>query len=105
MDEQPRYTITRERARESVRPGWHALVDEAFDLVESQGVAVIQVKEKFGQLRIYTSTADADFYSKIWAIEERSSTICEFCGAPSEIRNRGGWLKSICDACLEKPRV
>lgn len=105
MDKQTKYYITRDRARECVRPGWHALVDEAFDLVEAQGVDVIQVKEKFGQLRIYTGSADADFYSKIWEIEERSATICEFCGAPSHIRSRGGWLKSICDPCLEKPRV
>lgn len=91
----------REYAKMCVGNGWHGLVDEAFDLCEKHGVEVTQVKEKFGQLRIYTGYTPDRLYTKIHEIENRSGTICETCGAPSQLQTRGGWLKSICDPCKE----
>lgn len=101
----------REYAKLCVGSGWHALLDEVFDYFERQAVEVLQVKEKFGQLRIYVTSASdemyvsEDVYAKIAEIERRSGRICETCGAPSTLQNRGGWVKSICDPCLEKVSV
>jgi len=95
----------REYAKMCVGAGWHGLVDEAYDLLEPHGIKVTQVKEKFGQLRIYTGWMRVDIANeldeKLWAIEERSISICETCGAPSTLQSLGGWLKSICDPCKE----
>jgi hypothetical protein len=95
----------REYAKMCVGAGWHGLVDEAFDLVESHGSEVAQLKEKFGQMRVYINSTSDDLYNKVWEIESKSASICETCGAPSKLQNRGGWLKSICDPCLEEHHV
>lgn len=96
-----RETISRDFAKQCVGAGWHGLVEEAFDAVEAERAQVIQVKEKFGQLRIYLISESEELYKKIYEIEERSSTICETCGAPGKNRSRGGWLRTICNPCLE----
>ena len=87
---------SREYAKQCVGNGWHGLIDEAYDLCERYGVEVTQVKEKFGQLRIYTGIMTKESSDvldpKIWAIEEKSRSVCE---------SRGGWLKSICNTCKD----
>ncbi len=56
-----------------------------------------QVKEKFGGLRFYVAAGEPDeVYKLIWAAENASTTICEICGAPGELRY-GGWIKTLCD--------
>lgn len=95
----------REYAKMCVGNGWHSLVDEAYDLCEKYGVEITQVKEKFGQIRIYTGIASEEVADevdpRIWEIESRSGSICECCGQPSTLQSRGGWLKSICNTCKD----
>lgn len=95
----------REYAKMCVGNGWHSLVDEAYDLCEKYGVEITQVKEKFGQIRIYTGIAKEEVADevdpRIWEIESRSGSICECCGQPSTLQSRGGWLKSICNTCKD----
>ena len=95
----------REYAKQCVGNGWHGLIDEAYDLLEPHEIQVTQVKEKFGQLRIYTGIMTAEVADvldeKIWAIEERSMSVCESCGQPSTLQSRVGWLKSICNTCKD----
>ena len=100
-----RQRVDREYAKMCVGNGWHGLVDELFDILESRNIEATQIKEKFGQLRVYTYPADEEVYDLIEEIEKRSATICETCGAESKIQNRGGWLRSICNPCLEKLNV
>jgi len=59
---------------------------------------VVQIKEKFGTLRIYTSGVMDVFTPIIERAEERSSQECEFCGAVGKLRD-GPWTKCRCDAC------
>lgn len=96
---------TREYAKQCVGNGWHGLIDEAYDLLEPYEIEVVQVKEKFGQLRIYTGIMSAEVSDvldpKIWEIESRSMSVCECCGQPSTLQSRGGWLKSICNTCKD----
>lgn len=106
---------TLEGARESVGPGWGPLAEEAWRLVTGVGGRVKQVKEKFGRLRIYADRfpedrAD-DVRRQLAVLEKRSATLCEWCGAPGEIRDdeyqaalppglryrRPWWIKTLCD--------
>ena len=79
--------------------GWHDLVVETIDAmveaVKPDGkFRVLQIKEKFGGLRIYTF--DARLSAIAHAAEERSYTICETCGAPGELGDDDGWYRTAC---------
>lgn len=89
---------TREMALQSVGEGWSSLVNEAFDMLTNVlgDVRVIQVKEKFGGLRIYTDVYVENIESIITDIERRSFSICEQCGQFGELRS-GGWYQTLCE--------
>ncbi|KAB2655094.1 hypothetical protein F9K94_21290 [Brucella tritici] len=107
--------------------GWVDIVDRFFDVVdcvvpESVGFDVIQIKEKFGGLRLYcrpvrpqhkTEQIDDDVVvnlrprkleawekefqlAKVLA-EQRSYFVCERCGQPGRLRVRGGYYFTACD--------
>ena len=79
---------------------WFELIDELFEI---EGVAVFDVKEKFGELNVH-AMASREGERKIVEICEKSRTICEVCGAPGTIRNHR-WLKTLCDRCnVERER-
>ena len=64
-----------------------------------------QVKEKFGQLRMYPSTADQNFsdlhFDQMISLErealEKSSYICEICGEKGVTRTDLSWIKTLCN--------
>ena len=89
---------TREFAKQSVGSGWHSLIDEVFDALEKKFsmVKIIQVKEKFGGLRIYTDYLNDDFDKIIQNVSEKSFTICETCGAAGNLRD-GSWYRTLCE--------
>ena len=79
--------------------GWHDLVvatiDAMVEAVKPDGrFAVLQVKEKFGGLRIYTFDARLSAIAR--DAEERSYAICETCGAPGTLGEHGGWYRTAC---------
>lgn len=88
---------TRELALASVGEGWAKLVNEAFDqLAHIKGnIKIIQVKEKWGGLRIYTDYSNHLYDKKVRELEERSFHICEVCGNPGNLRG-GGWYRTLC---------
>jgi hypothetical protein len=59
---------------------------------------VVQVKEKFGGLRFYMGRSNDTIRALIQAAETSAEGVCEYCGAPGEVRS-GSWLKTRCDAC------
>jgi hypothetical protein len=95
----------------SIGPGWFDLVLELdATLAEiDPDYRVLQIKEKFGGLCYYVQTSPGyemtgdymndPFYAPIRAAEARSTTICEDCGTDGELRP-GGWVVTLCDACL-----
>ena len=90
---------TREQALESVDIGWHELINKAFDKLESITDIIIvidQVKEKYGGLRIYTSTMYEEFDKFVIELETESYKICETCGEAGELRG-AGWYKTLCN--------
>lgn len=63
---------------------------------------LLQIKEKFGGLRIYLGGMESGLYEDVDSIvsnaEDESFSICEKCGKPGKPRE-GGWIKTLCDEC------
>jgi hypothetical protein len=57
---------------------------------------ILQVKEKFGGLRIYVNNADEAIRQRIEAAEQESFHTCEVCGQPGRLRE-DDWIKTLCD--------
>jgi hypothetical protein len=121
--------FTVEENDRSTTPGWPAVGDGWRELVETAvgriadavaaapagSLQIVQVKEKFGALRLYwQSTGLSDEIKN--AVEEavalasaRSACTCEFCGKEGRLHNRGGWLATACsehakgDAVASRP--
>ena len=98
----PTYVIyegyDRALALESVGKGWSSLIDEVFNYIEQNRVhsKVIQVKEKFGGLRVYTDVVHEGLDEVIRNVGNKSFKICEDCGAAGVLRS-GGWVRTLCD--------
>ena len=59
-----------------------------------------QVKEKFGLLRFYMTSATDEMYDLIREYENKSAHICEGCGAPGKLRG-DTWYVTQCDGCAK----
>ena len=85
--------------------GWFQLIWDLCESIESQlaidlheGFEVLQVKEKFGGLRFYTTSCSNEIYDLVDDAEEASYITCEVCGSPGE-SNQEGWIRTLCDDC------
>lgn len=115
--------IPREIAIGCVGKGWEGLVNEAYDIIDAfnkkiQSIDVLQVKEKFGTLRIYirnrvkvteqdvSNMIEPELFEDIWMrvheLEIRSAKVCEECGKEGHIRDKSGWYVCLCDSCFVK---
>lgn len=90
---------TRELALKSVGAGWASLINEVFDSFENiKGqIKIIQVKEKWGGLRIYTDYQNVELDIVIKDVENRSFEVCGVCGKAGKLRNCNGWYRTLCD--------
>ncbi len=95
----------RELAKRSVGAGWGGLIDEVFDKLEelANPVIIVQVKEKYAGLRIYTGGYDTNAETSVSRfdrflneIERKSFLTCEKCGAPGKVRGKS-WYYTSCD--------
>lgn len=59
-------------------------------------IQFVQVKEKFGTLRLYTNHVDDYIDGVINMAESMSGKTCDACGNPGELRG-GGWYYTACD--------
>ena len=57
---------------------------------------IMQVKEKFAGLRFYVSGCDDRIGTLIEFAERMSRCTCEKCGAPGELDDGTGWMKTHC---------
>ena len=81
-------------------PGWKALYEPLIELCKKEGVAILQIKEKFGTLRFYASKAPDHVRAAINDAEAKSAETCEMCGAPGE-RRSDGWIRTLCGKCAK----
>lgn len=83
--------------------GWYYILDDLFTKIEHADLpewfCLIQVKEKFGALRVYTSTSTEEIDNLIDAYEELSTRVCESCGGPAMVESVGGWYATLCNEC------
>jgi hypothetical protein len=98
-----------------VGSGWCELLENTFDVLAAidpnKTIIIDQIKEKFGQLRMYVHTEgneDQRRYNLIyWIIdcaEEQSGHICEECGEYGSIVSIGTWLYCRCKKCEKSLR-
>lgn len=82
--------------------GWFisfiVLLPNSFNKYRVYPFQVIQVKEKFGELRFYVNYGSDKIYDLIEEAEEKSAEICEICGKPGKL-NEGNWLRTRCKNC------
>lgn len=87
-------------------PGWYPLIErlsaDLAEIVRQEGLRrfrAVQVKEKFGGLRFYTTGGNERTLARIAEAAQEAEHTCEGCGAPGHIRSIDGWLTTICDDC------
>lgn len=97
--------------------GWFALVEDLCGTIKNRldwvnkydkegpmVVRVVQVKEKMGGLRFYTSMEGKNEKFRYWCegvihfAESFSYMICESCGNAGKLRP-SGWHRTLCDSC------
>lgn len=78
--------------------GWRKLVEEFMDSVAGTEFQAIQIKEKFGGLRIYGSGLVTAEYDKAAV---KASYTCATCGEEGKLRSTN-WLAVLCDKHYEE---
>ncbi len=77
--------------------------DDISEIVREQDLTdfrIVQVKEKFGGLRVYTNMQIPEISKIIERMESEVSTICDRCGSTEGTKLRtGGWWQVLCDEC------
>ena len=90
--------LSRESALNMVGKGWSNIINRLYD-AKPKNVQVTQVKEKYGTLRFYVSSAPEWYFDLIDYYEEKSGIICEQCGELGKMREDRGWVLTLCDDC------
>ena len=65
---------------------------------------VKQVKQKFGELRVYTNWSTNEIESVIEAARQLSRRTCERCGQPETLLVSAGWWETRCASCTPDAR-
>ena len=74
------------------------MVIEAQPVDERDRFRILQIKEKFGRLTVYTADSTPDMDVAIQAAADESVATCEVCGAPGELKERNHWWAPRCKA-------
>ncbi|HEN8800255.1 TPA: hypothetical protein U8251_002854 [Pseudomonas putida] len=88
--------------------GWYNLLENLCHDIQAyintehvQQVTFIQVKEKFGELRIYYTLVDNYVDDLVKETARKSKLTCEYCGEPGKHQQTSsGWVKTVCSDCL-----
>lgn len=76
-----------------------ALVEAEYEPVPDPYVYphLVQVKEKFGDLRYYVDNLADELYPLVDLAERLCRYTCEECGTPGHKRENLGWVRVLCD--------
>jgi hypothetical protein len=86
-----------------INDGWFNIVQNMFleFINKNLNVKILQIKEKFGTLRVYANCVGNNDYNILNSIirdaEIASSLTCDICGGTGHIRNDNHWLKTRCE--------
>ncbi|MFY1664385.1 hypothetical protein [Pseudomonas sp. Pseu.R1] len=85
------------------RTGWLGLIETLCEQVAqvklpqgTKGIRFVQIKEKFGTLRVYYVGGDTEVAAYVSAAEALSQKVCEECGGPGRLISSGGWMRTRC---------
>lgn len=91
------------------RAGWFALIRRMAVLLDrvaaaegrsfEQWPAIVDIKEKFGGLRVAGEHFSRRMHRITEAAEQRSLSTCEVCGARGEQRMERPWIRTLCETC------
>src|SRR6266498_2418701 len=89
-----------------INTGWRPILERLLARLEAVITAqpvderdrfrILQVKEKFGRLTVYTADSTPDMDAAIQAAADESVGTCEVCGAPGELKERNFWWAPRC---------
>lgn len=88
--------------------GWNKLIIPILDYIDlynsghDDKIEILQIKEKFGGLRIYTSFSTPELDQLIDDAEEQSFKTCEYCGSTENVSQTTGWIKTLCRKCMRE---
>lgn len=93
--------------------GWYKLLDPIFEYVEKynnevakgeeEKITFLQIKEKFGGLRVYTNFVTDELRELIDKAEDESYKTCEICGSVEDVGTAyEGWLVTECHSCMKE---
>lgn len=96
--------------------GWIPLIEEAKTIItkynqkikeedlDTEPLEFVQIKEKWGGLRIYLNYYVPEIADKIHELESKSLNICEHCGTNKNVKRdwTHGWIMTLCDKCREE---
>ena len=96
--------------------GWIPLIEEAKTIIakynqklkeedlDAEPLEFIQIKEKWGGLRIYLNYYVQEIADQIYELESKSLNICEHCGTNKNVKRdwTHGWIMTLCDKCREE---
>ncbi len=93
----------------SIGGGWLPIIEAFLELVNvdkelgldplEEPIKLLQIKEKFGALRIYYTGGSDQCADWVDFAEALSGKICEYCGRPSTTRTVEP-VKNLCEPCV-----
>lgn len=96
----------------SCSDGWYDIIADASFLINQASsllpielqnqIKMVQIKEKFGTLRIYTNHTTPFIDGVIACAELFSGRVCEFCGEAGTIHNVKGYFFTGCQKHLKE---
>lgn len=69
---------------------------------ETENFEIVQVKQKFGTLRVYAHNTSPRIKALIQEAIAESRSTCEMCGAPGKLFQNTGWWVTLCAACAPR---
>lgn len=83
--------------------GWYPIIQPIIDYVDNvPKMEIIQIKEKFGELRVYLNFEDETVSKLIDEAVKEASETCELCGSKEDIGiTITGWATTMCKKCFE----
>jgi hypothetical protein len=60
---------------------------------------VLQIKEKYGSLRVYVSITNDEIEDTIRDSCQKSIETCEICGRPGKMKTKGSFMFVRCEDC------
>lgn len=87
--------------------GWYYLIQNLCKKIKNwsnknEQVRFTQIKEKYGELRIYSEGYFEEVEIMIDEASKKSKTICENCGSTENVKPTKPWINYLCKDCREK---